>query len=93
NEVHPIEHTAHSLLSGPLDSLNENFEHLNQSQLILLTRLRIIERRLESFQAVVIGSVDEKQIASDLARVSELKRRVLGVAKMMKKVEQRVERI
>lgn len=49
-ELHQIELTAHTLLSGSFDNLNENFESLSQSQLILLTRLKVIESKLQEFQ-------------------------------------------
>ncbi|ABN64895.2 predicted protein [Scheffersomyces stipitis CBS 6054] len=96
NDLHPLEVTAHTLLSGPLDNLNENFEQLDQSQLILLTRLKIIEDRLLSFQRVVLEDqniVDDKELTSHFNRVKELRRSLLASMKTLGKVETRIEKM
>lgn len=96
NDLHPLEVTAHTLLLGPLDNLNENFEQLDQSQLILLTRLKIIEDRLLSFQRVVLEDqniVDDKELTSHFNRVKELRRLLLASMKTLGKVETRIEKM
>lgn len=95
DDLHPIELTAHTLLSGSLDNLNENFEVLNQSQLILLTRLKFIEERLLSFKKVAVeeSAIDDKQVANNFTKIKDLQKRLNAVAKTMEKVEERVGRI
>lgn len=95
DDLHPIELTAHTLLSGSLDNLNDNFEILNQSQLILLTRLKFIEERLLSFKNVALdqSGIDDKEVVKNFDKIKELQKRLTGVGKVLEKVEERVERI
>lgn len=95
DDLHPIELTAHTLLSGSLDNLNDNFEILNQSQLILLTRLKFIEERLLSFKNVALdqSGIDDKEVLKNFNKIKELQKRLTGVGKVLEKVEERVERI
>ncbi|KAK6456926.1 uncharacterized protein RJT20DRAFT_127015 [Scheffersomyces xylosifermentans] len=95
-DLHPIEVAAHTLLSSSLDNLNENFEQLNQSQIILLTRLKIIEDRLLSFKKVVMDDqkiVDDKELANHFNRVKELQRRLGSTKKTLSKVQSRVDKM
>lgn len=93
-DIHPVEIAAHTLLSGPLDSLNENFELLSQSQLILLTRLRIIEERLQSFKLLAIdGILDDKDVSRDIQKIKELRKRILTVNKTLTKVNGRLQKV
>lgn len=64
-DFHPIELAAHSLLSGSLDSLNENFLQLHRSQHVLLTRLKMISDRLDKIE----GGLGDKIAASDVTAV------------------------
>ncbi|CAK7903150.1 hypothetical protein CAAN3_06S05292 [[Candida] anglica] len=89
-DLHPIEVTAHTLLGGSLDHLNENFQHLNQSQVVLYTRLCQIEERLMAVSAVVD---DEETVKISLSRIKGLKKRLLTTVKTLNKVEARVIKI
>ncbi|CAK9441585.1 uncharacterized protein LODBEIA_P54530 [Lodderomyces beijingensis] len=92
NDLHPIELTAHSLLSGSLDNLNENFESLNQSQVILLTRLRIMEEKLTSFRKLVEAHViDEKEFTIQHQKIKELTKRISAIVKQLDRIETRVD--
>lgn len=93
-DLHPIELTAHTLLSGSLDHLNENFKNLNQSQVILYTRLRLIEDRLKLFYTVIEQNQAEPDEFKEIVlRIKSLKKRLLASVKTLKKVEVRVERM
>lgn len=94
--LHPIELTAHTILNGPLDHLNEDFELLSQSQYILLTRLRLIEERLKSFRKVIIedgNMTTDKEITETFNKIKDLKKRLAASVKTLDKVESRVERM
>lgn len=96
NGLHPIELAAHTILNGPLDHLNEDFELLSQSQYILLTRLRLIEDRLQSFKKVIVDDgnmTTEKEISESFNKIRELKKRLGMTVKSLDKVEVRVERM
>ncbi|CUM62802.1 uncharacterized protein PRCAT00000360001 [Priceomyces carsonii] len=96
NDLHPMELMAHSVLSGPLDGLNESFEQLSQSQLILLTRLRLIEERLTSFKKSVTDEgnmLDDKEVASNIDRIKDLTKRAGISFKTLSEIEKRVERM
>lgn len=86
-DFHPIELTAHSLLSGSLDNLHENFVLLHQSQHVLLTRLKHIEDRLKELSNAQDAGIDVVQVQ---ARVRALRKKMAGVAKTLVKVDQRV---
>ncbi|CAH2353961.1 hypothetical protein CLIB1423_13S02850 [[Candida] railenensis] len=93
-DLHPIELTAHTLLSGSLDHLNENFKNLNQSQVILYTRLRLIEDRLKSYYTVIEqNQAEPDELKEVVSRIKSLKKRLLSSVKTLKKVEVRVERM
>lgn len=94
SDIHPIELIAHSLLSGSLDTLGENFDQLNQSQLILLTRLNIIEQRLQEFKQG--GIKYNQQVSEELLRqygnkVQNLKRRLLSTITRLDKIDKRID--
>lgn len=96
HDLHPIELTAHTLLSGSLDNLHENFELLNQSQYILLTRLRLIEERLSSIKTVFVDSenhVDEKEVQNTFNKLKELRKSLHSSLKTLAQVNNRVERM
>lgn len=96
HEIHPVELTAHTLLSAPLNSLNDYFELLSQSQLILLTRLQVIEDRLKSFKTIVVENhniVDDKDVTTDLQRIKQLRKRLVAVQKVLSKVNSRLDKI
>ncbi|RCK64928.1 hypothetical protein Cantr_00513 [Candida viswanathii] len=91
-ELHQIELTAHTLLSGSFDSLNENFESLNQSQSILLTRLKVIENKLNEFQKFANdGFINEKELAEQFHKIKELRKRLDSCLKTIEKVEKRLD--
>lgn len=87
-DFHPIELTAHSLLSGSLDNLHENFVLLHQSQHILLTRLRLIEERLTLIHSELVVSGND--IIQIRARIRTLRKKLAEVALTLVKVDQRV---
>lgn len=91
-EFHPIELAAHSLLSGSLDNLHENFLQLHQSQHILLTRLKLIEDRLRTLESVEM-KITEKSVLTMHSRVRALRKTLVESAKTLKKVEERVRGI
>lgn len=96
NELHPIELTAHTILSGSLDHLHDDFELLSQSQYILLTRLKLIEDRLKSFEKVAIeddNMTKDKEVLETFNKIRELKRRLNTSMKTLHKVETRVEKM
>lgn len=94
NDLHPVELAAHSLLSGPLDSLNDNFELLSQSQVILLTRLRIIEDRLTNFKELVDANIiDEKQFLQQTSKVKELSKRLSHILRQLDKIDSRLDKL
>lgn len=96
HDLHPIELTAHTVLSGSLDTLHENFELLNQLQYILLARLKLMEDRLAGFRqnaAESTAAVTEKDVADVLARVRAARRKLEASVKCLSKVEGRVEKL
>lgn len=90
-DFHPIELTAHSLLSGSLDQLHENFVLLHQSQHILLTRLRLIEDRLKQLNKEL--SLSGKDMVQVQSRTRMLRKKLAEVAKTLVKVDQRVRQL
>lgn len=96
DDLHPIELAAHAILSGPLDTLHDNFELLNQSQYVLLTRLQLIETRLTEFKKAFVDDeeyVNDKEIQLTLAKVKELKKSLQLCCKTLEKVEHRTEKM
>lgn len=94
NDLHPIELAAHSLLTGPLDTLSENFELLNQSQIILLARLRVIENRLKTFKELVeSNNISEKQLIAQFNKIRELSDRLTKSLKQLDKINSRISRM
>lgn len=89
-DLHPIELIAHSVLSGPLDSLNENFELLHKSQVVLLTRLKLIEQKLEQFQQIH-GTIDNKPITDTIGRIKGIKKRLQEVERRLDSIDKRVD--
>lgn len=91
-DLHPVELAAHALLSTPLDNLHDNFQLLNQLQLILYTRLQLIERRLLALEGVI--SVDSgANVKTLLERIHGVKKRLQKTLKTMNKVNLRLERV
>lgn len=91
---HPIELVAHSILGGPLDRLQEDFELLGLSQYILLNRIRLIEERLESLKTVMFeeeNTLDEKEVLDGIEKVKQIRKRLFSMLKTLDKVEKRVE--
>lgn len=85
--LHPIELIAHSVLNSSLDNLNENFESLHNSQVVLLTRLKLIEQRLSK---VSITNKDT-HIQQDLIRIKSIRKRLQVTQKTLDKIDRRVE--
>lgn len=93
NDLHPIELTAHALLNGPLENLHENFELLTQSQYILLTRLKLIENRLTSFEKAFCEEglfVNDRDVQNSFSRIKELRKLLLKSLKTLSKISDRV---
>lgn len=90
HEFHAIELVAHSVLSTSLDNLNDNFESLHQSQVILLTRLKLIEEKLLKIKEVNDESM-KNNVGDDINRIRTIRKRLEGVEKKLKKVDKRVE--
>lgn len=93
NDLHPIELTAHALLNGPLENLYENFELLTQSQYILLTRLKLIENRLTSFEKAFCEEglfVSDRDVQNSFSRIKELRKLLLKSLKTLSKISDRV---
>lgn len=93
---HPIELIAHSILGGPLDRLQEDFELLGQSQYILLNRIRLIEERLESLKTVMFeeeSTLDEKEVLEGIEKVKQIRKRLCSMLKTLDKVEKRVDSV
>ncbi|ODV67938.1 hypothetical protein HYPBUDRAFT_95764, partial [Hyphopichia burtonii NRRL Y-1933] len=93
NDLHPIELTAHALLNGPLENLHENFELLTQSQYILLTRLKLIENRLTSFEKAFCEEglfVSDRDVQNSFSRIKELRKLLLKSLKTLSKISDRV---
>ncbi|CCE73101.1 Piso0_000120 [Millerozyma farinosa CBS 7064] len=91
---HHIELIAHSILGGPLDRLQEDFESLGSSQYILLNRIRLIEERLESLKTVMFeeeNTLDEKEVLEGIEKVKQIRKRLCSSLKTLDKVEKRVE--
>lgn len=92
DDLHPIELIAHSILSGPLDNLHENFQLLHKSQIILLTRLKLIEERLASIQNTN-KSIDDKDINGDIQKIRAIRVRLQGIDKVLDKITKRIDKI
>lgn len=94
-DLHLIELTAHLLLSGSLDTLNDNFELLGKSQVILLTRLNLIEQHLRDFEAQVDseGTVTDKDVEQYTARVKAHRKRLQATMKTIAKIEKRLDKV
>lgn len=93
-ELHQVELTAHTLLSGSFDNLNENFESLSLSQLILLTRLKVIESKLNEFQKFVDhGFINEKELSDQFHKIKELRKRLDTCIKTLDKAEKRLDNL
>jgi predicted nucleic acid-binding Zn-ribbon protein len=93
NDIHPVELIAHSLLSGSLENLTENFDQLHQSQIILLTRLNLIEQKLAQFTNKGSEITHTDTIAKYLAAIKTLRKRLGVVIKTLDKVDKRVAKI
>ncbi|KAM9889495.1 hypothetical protein OXX79_012122 [Metschnikowia pulcherrima] len=88
-DFHPVELTAHFLLSGPLDNLHDNFSSLHESQKILLTRLHLIETRLSRISEDLDSSnFDTTDIQT---RVKTLWNKLSDCASSTSKLDKRVE--
>lgn len=93
-DLHLIEVIAHSLLSGGLDNLNDNFESLNKSQLILLTRLDLIEAHLNQLsQQVDATAVPDARVQQMLTRIKAIRKRIKLASKTLAKVEKRLDKL
>ncbi|KAI3404737.2 hypothetical protein KGF56_002440 [Candida oxycetoniae] len=94
NDVHPVELTAHTVLSGPLDSLNASLASLDESQMELLTKLKLLEDRLTTFKKLTESNfVDEKQLSAHSNKVKEFSKRLSVILKQLDKLEARVDKL
>ncbi|CAI5759789.1 unnamed protein product [Candida verbasci] len=92
--LHPIELTAHTLLNGSFENLNENFNMLNQSQVILLTRLKIIESKLNNFKELIGNNyINEKKLTEKFKKIKSLRKRLEFVLLKLDKIDKRVAKL
>lgn len=93
-DLHLIEVIAHSLLSGGLDNLNDNFESLSKSQLILLTRLDLIEAHLTQLSHQVDATaIPDARVNLLLTRIKAIRKRIKLASKTLAKVEKRLDKL
>lgn len=92
HEFHAIELVAHSVLSTSLDNLNDNFESLHQSQVILLTRLKLIEEKLLKIKEVNDESM-KNNVGEDINRIRTIRKRLEGVEKKVKRIDKRMDSV
>lgn len=90
-DFHPIELAAHSLLSGSLDSLNENFLLLHRSQHVLLTRLKMISERLNNIETAFGEGIPGRDIEAVHQQIKLLKVKLQESQNRLKKVEKRLD--
>lgn len=90
DDYHPVELAAHAVVSGPLDSLHERFEGLEHSQVVLLTRLQAIEKRLVQLSEVFEDGITEKEVAGAYQRAREMRVKMASNLKVLKEIERRV---
>lgn len=90
-EFHPIEVAAHSVLSSSLDSLQENFLNLHKSQQILLTRLKMIEDRLNKVNESTQSSISEEDLAAVHMKLSRIQQLLSRCEKSLASTEARCE--
>lgn len=94
-DLHPIELIAHSVLNEPLDSLHENFELLHKSQVILLTRLKLIEQKLEKYgqQQANQSLGNSLPITEAVGKIRSIKKRLQEIDKVLDKIDKRVDKL
>lgn len=92
HEFHAIELVAHSVLSTSLDNLNDNFESLHQSQVILLTRLKLIEEKLLKIKEVNDESM-KNNVGEDINRIRTIRKRLEGVEKKVQRIDKRMDSV
>ncbi|KAK6462558.1 hypothetical protein DFJ63DRAFT_162199 [Scheffersomyces coipomensis] len=94
-DLHPIEEVAHTLLSGSLDNLDDNFESLDQSQLILLTRLKVIEDRLLTFKKIAFedGVINDDELTNYVNKIKDLQKRLSVTSKALSRIENRIDKM
>ncbi|KAF3987705.1 hypothetical protein FT663_03704 [Candidozyma haemuli var. vulneris] len=90
-DFHPIELAAHSLLSGPLDSLNDNFLQLHRSQHVLLTRLKMISERLDQIEKGFGEGIAGQDVTAAHQQIKAMKAKLQESQKRLGGVEKRVE--
>lgn len=87
-DFHPIELAAHSILSGSLDSIHENFSLLHQSQHILITRLKHIEHRLQTLENA--KDFSEEDVTAIRARIGAIQKQLDTQRRVLSEVDARM---
>ncbi|GMM33360.1 hypothetical protein DASC09_006850 [Saccharomycopsis crataegensis] len=87
DDIHPIELVVQSIVGDSLDALSSQLESLQESQIILVGRLRMLERKLAEFESN-ISVVDTKRMVE---RIKALKAKLTGIIATLKIVEKRVK--
>lgn len=88
-DFHPVELTAHSLLSGSLDNLHDTFTQLHLSQSILLARLKHIDEKLKMVDEDINDTLED--LTTVKLRIRAVRRKLEASVATLAKVEQRVK--
>lgn len=89
--LHPLEVTAHTVLSGPLDSLGDSLEQLGTSQVTLLARLRLLQDLLTQYEQAARVAPTEKDVARVFERIRGLRKRLAATMKRLERSDAEVD--
>lgn len=89
--LHPLEVTAHTVLSGPLDSLGNSLERLGTSQVTLFTRLRLLQDILSRYDQAARDAPTEKDLARVSERIRGLRKRLAATVKSLEQTDKKVD--
>lgn len=86
DDVHPIEQVVQSIVGSSLDALNSKLLELQQSQVILVSRIRLLESKLvEIDQNISIANANLL-----VSRANTLRSRLAGVLALLQTIQRRV---